>query len=404
MAIPATGISKIYAERASGSENATVAQTFDQKVAFHPRMKNHFPGLAALRAIAALVVVLSHVELLKHRGGIPNILGNLTFWPDGHLAVILFFVLSGFLISHILVQERQATGKIAFRSFYMRRILRIWPVYYMTIILSALLVPAEYEPISVVLTLTIFPNLAHALDMAWPSSPQLWSIGVEEQFYLALPFVVSRVALSRLPLLLILFFVGWSALPHVIGMVNSRTLESDAIEVVYRFFYGSKFNSMSVGCLLGTLVASEDQAGARKANPFLRFLRINWIAYAAILMSFGFWMCHLSFGYFTDEVYAVLFGVMILNVATNLRLKLNLEREPFTFVGKISYGIYMYHWMVIVLTMKVITPHDFQSALLYNVCLYGAVLMTTAAASWISFLTLEQYFLRKKSLFDRLTP
>src|ERR671912_1560048 len=98
------------------------------------------PGLNGIRFIAAFLVILDHLELYK------SYFGFKTFWPNtysshlGSLGVTIFFVLSGFLITYLLLQERTTTG-ISIRNFYTRRILRIWPLYYLLIFISFFLVP-----------------------------------------------------------------------------------------------------------------------------------------------------------------------------------------------------------------------------------------------------------------------
>jgi len=144
-------------------------------------MNRHFKGLNTLRAIAALVVVLGHIELVKVQQAIPYLIDQSKFdLPDGHIGVVLFFVLSGFLITYLLLKEKETTGGISFKKFYMRRILRIWPLYYLILLLSYLFFEADYPLSSILLTGSIFPNVAHSLNMVWPTSPQIWSIGVEE--------------------------------------------------------------------------------------------------------------------------------------------------------------------------------------------------------------------------------
>ena len=89
-------------------------------------MKRYFKGLDTLRAIAALVVVIAHIELHKYLNNIPNVVNHpFIKIPDGHIAVILFFVLSGFLITFLLIKEKEKKGRISLKNFYLRRIFRI---------------------------------------------------------------------------------------------------------------------------------------------------------------------------------------------------------------------------------------------------------------------------------------
>ena len=152
--------------------------------------KVYFPGLNGLRFFAAMAVVVTHIELVKHFMGLPNLWGNhssniLTLksavntfvFEAGGLGVYFFFVLSGFLITYLLLVEKAKTGTIAVKKFYLRRILRIWPLYYLIVILGFFVVPYivngsisfsskelnDHFGINLFLYLIIFPNIAHAI-------------------------------------------------------------------------------------------------------------------------------------------------------------------------------------------------------------------------------------------------
>lgn len=117
--------------------------------------------------------------------------------PSGHLGVILFFVLSGFLITYLIVKELEAKT-FSFKKFYHRRILRIWPLYYLILLISYILFEPSFSIKGLLLCLSIFPNVAHAIGEGWQSSPQIWSIGVEEQFYLIWPFFIYLIPQKRI--------------------------------------------------------------------------------------------------------------------------------------------------------------------------------------------------------------
>src|SRR4051812_19584104 len=92
----------------------------------------YFPGLYGLRFFAAMMVIVSHIELFKGYHGFANgYASNLAIYELGRMGVTLFFVLSGFLISYLLLVEKETTGTISIGRFYIRRILRIWPLYYL---------------------------------------------------------------------------------------------------------------------------------------------------------------------------------------------------------------------------------------------------------------------------------
>ena len=105
------------------------------------KVKVYFPGLNALRFFAAFLVFASHVELLKSRNEFENYYYTPTFLELGGSAVTFFFVLSGFLITYLLIIEKDLTGKISSSQFYVRRILRIWPLYYTVVLACFFLFP-----------------------------------------------------------------------------------------------------------------------------------------------------------------------------------------------------------------------------------------------------------------------
>jgi peptidoglycan/LPS O-acetylase OafA/YrhL len=101
----------------------------------------YFENLNAIRFIAASLVVFHHIEQIKAIFGLPNFWNNEVFFIIGKLGVILFFVLSGFLISYLLYKEKELTNTIGIKNFYVRRILRIWPLYFLIILLALFLFP-----------------------------------------------------------------------------------------------------------------------------------------------------------------------------------------------------------------------------------------------------------------------
>ncbi|HZG00492.1 MAG TPA: acyltransferase, partial [Chitinophagales bacterium] len=164
----------------------------------------YIPGLDPLRAVAAVSVAVTHIEQIKTTNGLPNA-SDLPFFvhTGGHIGVVLFFVLSGFLITLLLLRELESTGRISYKDFYARRILRIWPLYYFILIATAVLWSYQPSWLTALLCFTILPNVAHVADIGWVPSPPVWSIGVEEQFYLVWPLVVFLFRKSLLPLLMV---------------------------------------------------------------------------------------------------------------------------------------------------------------------------------------------------------
>ncbi len=353
-------------------------------------MKRYFEGLNTLSAIAALVVVVSHIELIKMENKLSNYFDTV---PDGHIGVVLFFVLSGFLITFLLVEEQNKYGKINFKNFYLRRILRIWPLYYLILFLSFVLFNPDLCLSTFVLCLSIFPNVAHALHIGWKTSPQIWSIGVEEQFYLFWPLLITILPRRIMIISLIVFFIGYTILPHVIGFLNIRTINNVELQTfIERFFFCSKFNCMSLGGILGYMVATN--------NKYLAILYNKYLAYSSFFLVFILWGLRFRIAYFTEEFYSLLFGIVILNVASNAKYGININSKLFDFLGRISFGIYMYHWMVILVILKLLVAANIQNELVLNMLLYSLVISITTLISWFSFGTFENYFLNLKRKFE----
>ncbi len=111
-------------------------------------LKTHFQSLDGLRAIAALLVVFGHIELIKQQFGIPNYFEKGPFiFNLGDLSVTFFFVLSGFLITFLILKEEAINHTISLRNFYLRRILRIWPVYFLILLISLVIIPIDFSSI-----------------------------------------------------------------------------------------------------------------------------------------------------------------------------------------------------------------------------------------------------------------
>lgn len=157
---------------------------------FQTSAKGHLPGLDAIRGIAAYAVVVGHIETYRGRMGY-TVYDIPLFRMLGQQAIVCFFVLSGFLITYLLFLEKNSRGTINIRKFYVRRILRIWPLYYFVALLGLFVVPTflVFEPLAFqpdrdfVLTsflyLTLFANVGLVYAGHVAVLGPLWSIGVE---------------------------------------------------------------------------------------------------------------------------------------------------------------------------------------------------------------------------------
>lgn len=351
--------------------------------------KIHLHSIDSLRAIAAIVVVVGHIELFKLTSNVSNAFFNM---PLGNTGVILFFVISGFLISLLLLREKEDSKKISIKKFYVRRILRIWPLYFIILGLSALIYSYWPDWLSLVLCVALLPNIPHIITgCAWSVSPQIWSIGVEEQFYLMWPVLMKYIK-SKLNLILILIIVIYTVLPFIMHLFFLWTdiTHSHILDIIIKFFETAKFNCMAMGGLLASLYH-------RNYNG-LKYIRKTPFSYLFILLPFILWAFNVNLGYFTDDIMGFLFTLLIANVIHKKYFIFN--NLLLNYLGKISYGIYMYHWIILVLLIKIFVPFFASNFLLTTILLYASVILVTLMVSSFSYHFIEKFFLNLKKRFE----
>ena len=353
-----------------------------------------FPGLNGLRFFAAMAVAVSHVELLKQYNGLPNVADRPALYELGRLAVTLFFVLSGFLITYLLLEEKKETKTIAVKQFYIRRMLRIWPLYFLLIGLSffvfqhvdALRLPGHanmHLPATLPLFLLFLPQLALSVFDPVPFAEPAWSIGVEEQFYLLWPLLLRRFR-GFVKVALVVIVVSLAARYGALWMAQANRADADALRIwnaAINYFYFTRMECMAIGGLFAWA------AFEKKFTAILhsRMTQIGVYALTAYLLFTDAHKPIFSYGW-----YALCFGVLIFNVATNPKSLLRFPAKPFDFLGNISFSVYMFHEVVIQLVLKTIGAGP---------AVYPVSLTLTLFVASASYLWFERPFLRLKSRY-----
>lgn len=362
--------------------------------------KLYFPNLNGLRFIAALMVILHHVEQSKSIYGYANHWDNPFVRVVGKLGVILFFVLSGFLITYLLLQEKSDTKTVSVKSFYKRRILRIWPLYYFVLTLALVALPLfraldlpaspghveRHVTLRAILFLLFMPNLAYAAFGGLPYVTQAWSVGVEEQFYFIWPFLVKTVrgTLTMLLGVILAYIVMNYVILYVPGIDRIRWVASS----VWADF---SIDCMAIGGLAAWLLHQQKKRAL--SILFNRYVQLAVYAVTITLILLGF-----RSPLFHYEFYALLFAFIILNCAANEHSILNLENRPLNYLGKISYGIYMYHPLAIVVALKLLARVPLTNSFL--VC-FASTCLTVLIAS-ASYHLLERPFIRMKLRYSTI--
>lgn len=348
----------------------------------------YFPGLNGIRAFAALMVVFAHTS---NRLGYFNLQQLFSEDIASH-AVTIFFTLSGFLITYLLLAEKQQTGTIDIKKFYVRRILRIWPLYYVYLLLTIIVSGFEVSW-GILFFLFIIPNLRvpfkGVLDMI-PGSSTLsgmighyWSLGVEEQFYSFWPWVVKKS--KKLWLFLIL-------LPIAYVLIKLGLRLSNAPYGLITFFNYTRFGCMALGGLGAYLYFYHIEKLAIFKN---RILEIFTYGFFLLILIDRF---HIT-SIIDHEIVSFFTFVLIYNQIANQHVLVSLENKLLDFLGKISFGIYVYHPMVIYLLSFILADSFDEFPLLKTIMIFATVLLFTILIAHFSYQYFEKRFLRLKTKY-----
>jgi len=359
--------------------------------------KVYFENLNTIRFIAASLVIIHHIEQFKGVFNFPNYWDNKVILVIGKLGVILFFVLSGFLISFLLFKEHEVTNTISVKKFYIRRILRIWPLYFLIILSSFFIFPFldffclpgfgkeviwDNLFFKLLLFTTFLPNLVLHIYGMIPYASQTWSIGAEEQFYLIWP-VLNKKIKSKWLLMFAVIFVYLFIKRYIYYLPHTTYFD------IFRGFWKSTpIDCMAIGGIFA-LIVYDDKPIVNRLRKILFSKIIQWVILLATIYL-------ISIGYkvesFQYEFYSLLFGILIINFACNKDRIFSMENKVFNYLGKISYGLYMFHPIVVVFSIKLCEILNFKS----NYFLYPMVFILIIILASLSYEFFEKIFINKK--------
>ena len=348
----------------------------------------YYPALDGLRALAVGIVLCAH-------GGVP-------YFRSGGVGVDIFFVLSGFLITTILVGEHGRTGGINFRNFYLRRFLRLAPALVLTCAVTALgmrWLEGRFPGTEIALALSYTANWALALNptyhLTWLN--HCWSLAVEEQFYMIWPLVILGLAKAvRPPAGRVGVLLAGAAVIAVYRASLVGTYPDERIN----FGLDTRMDTLMVGAALACLVRG--LPGGRLPETASRWLgkRVAPLALAGLFAVihavtwYSPWMGWI--GYVLVGGAAALV-VLDLVAGGHSWLGRILATRPLVFVGRISYGVYLYHLPVYFAVEKLMPDASLPVRL-------GLKLALTFALAIPSFYLVEQKFLRLKARFEDKAP
>jgi len=292
--------------------------------------KRQLPGLDGFRMVAVASVVLYHAGI------------GSSFFSARH-GVAGFFVLSGFLITWLLLKEQKLTGAISLRDFYIRRSLRIFPAYYVFVIVTIvvdLFRGIEEIRDAILPSFLYYMNYYNALENHPSTSvAHLWSLAVEEQFYLTWPIILvlllkhGKESVIRFLILVISAVLIWRSIAvTVINLGQSWAYNS----------FDTRLDNLAIGCLIAMLIEK------KRIQRFLELISSRFwmpiITLVLLWLSGSIQNYHYEYGpAFTLD--ALLLGILLIQlmVLSHGKVFAWLNFRPVVYFGLISYPIYLWH-------------------------------------------------------------
>ena len=374
--------------------------------------KVYFPNLDGLRTIACFMVFAFHsLGIGGNRLGIPNLyMEKLTSaFLNGKTGVSIFFVLSGFLITFIILSEIKKKGQFSLGHFYIRRVLRIWPLYFLVLGIIFGLLPLvdhffavaknsfDSRPMYYFTFLSNFDVLRIVENGQSDFLPSTitWSVAIEEQFYLFWPLLflfIPGAYYKQMFLFIIAFAFGFRLLHYN----QPNQLYFHSLSAVFDLAVGG-----------GTAYLCITDSGIKKAIIKLRDKGRILIIISGMVIMYLNALIHLSwFNLVLTAAQALFFAFIIVDQCFNRSERLKFSRSKLlTGLGKYTYGMYMLHPLVlfalnIVLVRIINVPVDGTLGMWVHFC---AVLPLTIFVAWLSYNLLEKKFLLLKEKFSFIT-
>lgn len=353
--------------------------------------RRHFHTFDALRFFAFLIVFISHIPL-------PEIWGLNHYTIVGSIGVSFFFVLSGFLITYILLVEKLNTNTIQFNRFFGRRALRIWPLFYAMIafafitpyLLSWIGLQSEdngYEP-NWLLSCFFLENYNMMFSHDYPNVSPLrvmWSLCIEEHFYIIWVIILKYISVKRIPLLILI-----SICIANISRVIYWNIGVDSMDVF------SNLDYFALGALPAYWIFKKPEY-LDKLNTLS--VQLKWII--ALVIGGSVFLLPSYIGVFKNLLLPVIYGplfllVLMLTLTSSNMLKIG-NKHIISRLGLYTYGLYLFHTICINLILKIIPTMGVQSSELTGYLVVFIIsLSMSIVASYFSYELFEKQFLKLK--------
>jgi peptidoglycan/LPS O-acetylase OafA/YrhL len=381
-------------------------------------VKVYFKNLDGIRFCAAFLVLLQHSFGFKKGYSDASPFVDRLFGDTGRLGVNLFFILSGFLISYLLLVEKDATGTVSYRNFYLRRVLRIWPLYLGYGLVLTFFSPYVADKLGwgndttfplMLLNLVFLLFFSVNMQIAFVGTNRgmfeiSWSVCIEEQFYLIWPLLMNNFR-KKLPQLLVVMF-GISILVRVLIVfllpMVAPSLSHERVLLMNHLLLFDKLDLFGGGLFISMLYQQRERFGT-----FFRVCFRPWIQVVMTLLALFYTLSLIKpeneyfLLFFDHYICDVLYGyVLLAAVADNSIYRL--EKPLLKTMGRVSFGVYLFHTAVcqfVLLFFRKVIGHP-EMRLVYDVVYPLACLAVTGVVAWCSYNYYEMWFLKKKRKFE----
>ncbi len=361
-------------------------------------------GLDTLRAFAVILVLIGHLGPYYSKSEAIGYFIKSIILPDATFGVYLFFVLSVFLITSILLNARIESNDInrisIVKNFFMRRALRIFPIYYLLIFILYFMFDDIKGHLGYLLTYTVNMYLFKVDSWVASSATHTWTLSVEEQFYLIWPWIVlyvNRRYLKYIFIIAVIFGAVSTYLTLKIKMAPWLTINCMDGFGIGGFYAYARLDSERCRVF---------EKNIKRLIPFVFIPYFFWRASVYTNNQFG-----ISFRRFVYSIINVWLIVLVVNNRSELLRRYLLENRILNYIGKISYGIYLYHayiyrlnpWMYNILNQRFGHYPIIHDALISASALYIYDLIILYCLCWLSFNFIEKPILHLKRFFDYST-
>lgn len=306
----------------------------------------YVPELDGLRAIAVFLVMIAH--------------SNIFFGDHGGIGVDIFFALSGFLITTLILEERDKFGRLNLKLFYARRFWRLFPALIFLLVVTTIIILIYFDNDWEVYSEELVASFFYLYNISWywdfASQPfilyHMWSLGVEEQYYLWWPVLI----------LILSNFIKEDKLAIFLLISGGVIFCMRIILVKYLFFNSIFMDSIFFGSILGLL----------RRNFSLNYLISKYIFMVSLFLLLIFSVINFSFiSIVIKEGYRGVFGIFSCLVIINLVSNTNsytfskiLRSKLFVFFGKLSYSLYLWHLVVFIVFRNINFLEPYQNFIL----------------------------------------